>query len=96
MQEHSAWTQVMDDRLIGLRAAGLPWDLIGREMGLGMSRVRERGRRLGAVRMPMRRAAPVPDSRDRPALPPGHPACWKLITDGTVLDGEAYPFPVFL
>jgi hypothetical protein len=38
----------------------------------------------------------VPESRDRPPRPPGHPACWGLITAGTLLEGEPYPLPVFL
>jgi hypothetical protein len=38
----------------------------------------------------------VVEAADRPARQAGHPATWRLITDGTVLDGEAYPYPVFL
>ena len=37
-----------------------------------------------------------PGQLDRPPLPPGHPTTWRLITDGTVLGGTEYPFPVFL
>ena len=37
-----------------------------------------------------------PGPLDRPALPSGHPESWGAITDGTVLDQSAYPFPVFL
>ena len=37
-----------------------------------------------------------PGQNDRPALPAGHPITWGAITDGTVLDCAAYPFPVFL
>ena len=37
-----------------------------------------------------------PGQLDRPALPAGHPISWRAITDGTVLDRVAYPFPVFL
>lgn len=32
---------------------------------------------------------------NREPLPPGHPTSWKLLTDGTILDGADYPFPVF-
>lgn len=36
-----------------------------------------------------------PGHNDRPALAAGHPVTWGAITDGTVLDKEPYPFPVF-
>ena len=36
-----------------------------------------------------------PGQNDRPALPPGHPVSWGLLTGGTVLDGAEYPYPVF-
>lgn len=36
-----------------------------------------------------------PGRYDRPALPAGHPDTWGAITRGTVLEGSAYPFPVF-
>ncbi len=36
-----------------------------------------------------------PGQNDRPPLPPGHPVSWSLLTDGTVLEGEPYPYPVF-
>ena len=36
-----------------------------------------------------------PGPLDRPALPAGHALTWGLLTDGTVLDGAEYPFPVF-
>lgn len=32
---------------------------------------------------------------DRGPLPPGHPLSWGAITDGTVLAGADYPYPVF-
>lgn len=37
-----------------------------------------------------------PGQNDRPALPAGHPVTWGAITDGTVLQSAAYPFPVFV
>jgi hypothetical protein len=36
------------------------------------------------------------EARDRPARPAGHPHTWGMITAGTVLEGEKYPYPVFL
>jgi hypothetical protein len=32
---------------------------------------------------------------ERPPLPAGHPASWGAITQGTLLEGAPYPFPVF-
>lgn len=37
-----------------------------------------------------------PGQQDRPALPSGHPTTWGALTDGTVLDGAAYPHQVFI
>jgi len=36
-----------------------------------------------------------PGPLDRPALPPGSPESWGAITEGTLLDHSAYPFPIF-
>lgn len=36
-----------------------------------------------------------PGQNDRPALPSGHPLTWSMLTDGTALEGEPYPYPVF-
>ena len=41
-------------------------------------------------------AMPANDDRDRPALPPGHPIAWRVLTEGTILEGTMYPLPVFL
>ncbi len=61
-----------------------------------------------AARLPVPAHAPQPGPRpvvyvvrgrpgptDRPALPPGSPESWGAITDNTVLDRAAYPFPIF-
>lgn len=45
---------------------------------------------------PIRRVRGRPGANDRPALPAGHPVTWGAITRGTVLDGAAYPYPVFV
>jgi len=88
------WTPALDEALLQLRWAGRSWDAIAGEMGLGRNSVLERGRRLGARRQPMVR--PVVEDADRPPRPAGHPISWGAITGGTVLEGCAYPFPVFL
>lgn len=36
-----------------------------------------------------------PGPTDRPALPPGSPESWGAITENTMLDRAAYPFPIF-
>jgi hypothetical protein len=89
------WSAALDDQLKALRAAGLTWDAVAQEMALGRNTVLERGRRIGARKLP----PPMPESleaADRPARPPGHPVSWGLITAGTVLEGQPYPYPVFL
>ncbi len=95
MRAHVRWTTELDERLRALRRAGLTWDAIAESMELGRNTVLERGRKIGA-----RRAAPAPavaeESRDRPPRQAGHPVTWALLTVGTVLEGEAYPYPVFL
>ena len=90
------WTQELDDRLKSLRADGLTWDAIAREMRMGRNTVLERGRRIGARKRPKQLVYEPPEPADRPPRPPGHPTCWTLITAGTVLEGEPYPYPVFL
>jgi hypothetical protein len=85
----------MDEALLSLRGAGLTWDQVATELDLSRNAVVERGRRVGA-RGPRRLMGETLEPRDRLARPPGHPATWALITDGTVLAGEPYPFPVFL
>lgn len=36
-----------------------------------------------------------PGRDDRGPLPPGHPLSWGAITEGTVLQDAAYPYPWF-
>ncbi len=89
------WSAALDEQLKALREAGLTWDAVAVEMALGRNTVLERGRRIGARKLP----SPMPDAveaADRPARPPGHPVSWGLITAGTVLEGQPYPYPVFL
>jgi hypothetical protein len=96
MREKTCWTAALDQRLRTLRATGLTWDQMATEMGLGRNTVLERGRRLGACG-PRRSVGRIElEPHDRPARPPGHPATWALLTRGTVLDGQPYPYPVFL
>jgi len=90
------WTTALDARLRALRRAGLSWEQVALELTLGCSKVRERGRRIGAVRRRTLACVVVAESGDRPAHPPGHPTSWGLLTDGTVLAGQPYPYPVFL
>ena len=95
MRAGVVWTAALDAKLLGLRASGAAWGDIAREFETGRYTVVERGRRLGARKTP--RARPVVlEDRDRPPRPAGHPDSWGLITAGTVLEGQAYPYPVFL
>ena len=90
------WTPGLDETLKGLRLSGYTWDDVALEMGYGRNTVLERGRRIGARKLRPPPVVAVKEALDRPARPPGHPATWGLITDGTVLEGDAYPYPVFL
>jgi hypothetical protein len=38
---------------------------------------------------------PGMEDMDRPPLPAGHPVSWGVLTENTVLEGVAYPLPVF-
>ena len=96
MRAHVQWTPELDARLRGLREAGVTWDAIAEALGLGRNTVLERGRKIGARRLRPRPMAVVEEARDRPARQAGHPLTWSLLTAGTVLEGEAYPYPVFL
>ncbi len=96
MRAHVHWTPALDERLKGLREAGVTWDGIAEALGLGRNTVLERGRKIGARRLRPVVAPVVEEARDRPARQAGHPITWGLLTAGTVLDGEAYPYPVFL
>jgi hypothetical protein len=96
MQTRVEWTAALDARLRALRAAGLNWEQVALEMELGRSSVLERGRRIRARRPPRAACAVLSEPSDRPARPPGHPSSWGLLTDGTVLAGQPYPYPVFL
>ena len=92
------WTKITDAFLLEGRERGLPWEAIATELRIGRNAAIERARRLGLP--PSTRIQPPPppvvERVDRPALPPGHPLSWQTITAGTVLAGEAYPYPVFL
>jgi hypothetical protein len=96
MRSQVRWTPELDMRLAALRASGMTWDGIAAEMGLGRNTVLERGRRIGARRKPQPRPSLAEEARDRPPRQAGHPLTWELINRGTVLEGEAYPYPVFL
>jgi hypothetical protein len=95
MRAHVRWTPELDGRLRQFRSAGMTWDGIACAMELGRNTVLERGRKIGARRDKLPQAAPA-EARDRPARQAGHPETWGLITSGTLLEGEAYPYPVFL
>ncbi len=96
MRAHVRWDAELDDRLLRLRWAGVTWDGIAEAMGLGRNTVLERGRKIGARRKTRGQNAAPEEARDRPARQAGHPLTWGMLTAGTVLDGEAYPYPVFL
>ena len=91
------WSTAQDAELRRLRAASVTWDGGAARMGIGRNTGIERARRIGipkrgVVQPP---SPPVIEAIDRRPRPAGHPDSWGAITRGTVLEGEAYPFPVF-
>ena len=94
MSQQFTWTEGQDGQIRRLRAEGFTWDGIGAALGRSAAVVRERGRRIGAVRPPPE-FVPPPEDPQREPLPAGHERSWGAITKGTVLDGMAYPLPVF-
>lgn len=91
------WSAAQDAELRRLRAACVTWDEVAVRMGIGRNTGIERARRIGiqkrgAVQPPPPVVVEAIDRRPRPA---GHPDSWDAITRGTVLEGEAYPYPVF-
>lgn len=96
MRAHVKWTPELDERLRTLRSERVTWDGIALAMGLGRNTVLERGRKIGARRQRAMPACVPEEARDRPARQAGHPLTWGLINAGTVLEGAAYPYPVFL
>jgi len=90
------WAKARDEQLRDLREAGLTWDGIAEAMGLGRNTVLERARKIGIRMWRPRAPAALVEARDRPPRQAGHPQTWGMITAGTVLEGERYPYPVFL
>lgn len=96
------WSIHANQQLQDLRDASETWRTISLRLGIGRSAVIKQARRIGiqpSPPMPVRLAIPaaMPHTRaDRPCMPSGHPLSWAAITDGTMLEGEPYPFPVFL
>jgi hypothetical protein len=88
------WTAAQDAQIRRLRAEGATWDGISQVIGRSAAAVRERGRRIGAIRPPPD-FVPLPEDPQREPLPAGHERSWGAITRGTVLDGCPYPLPVF-
>jgi hypothetical protein len=94
MPQRLVWTPAQDLTIRRLRAEGATWDTIAAQMSVSRFTIIERGRRIGA-QLPPREFKPPPPDADRPPLPPGHPCTWQALTRGTLLEGSAYPLPVF-
>lgn len=96
MPQKLHWTQVQDNQIKRLRAEGASWDAVAAALGMSRWTVIDRGRRLGARRLPPRQVLPRPEDPGRAPLPAGHPQTWSMLTDGTVLEGTPYPLPCFI
>lgn len=88
------WTPARDADLQSARAQGLTWAEVARRLGVSKWSAVERGRKIGVRRPPMPHRSP-PESLSRPPLTAGHSRSWGALTAGTLLDGVAYPYPVF-
>lgn len=85
------WTDARDTCIRRLRAEGASWDTIAAAIQVSRWSAIERGRLIGA-RAP-EKPEPPPADLAREPLPAGHPLTWGLLTQGTVLEGTAYPWP---
>jgi hypothetical protein len=88
------WTPAQDALIRRMRAEGATWDSIAKACFVSRFTIIERGRRVGACRPPPE-FKPPPEDPDRLPLPAGHPLCWHVLTRGTVLEGNEYPYPIF-
>ncbi len=96
MAELYSWTPERDAALRRYRAAGKTWRTIAFALGASRWTVIERARRIGVQRQARVKKPPPPVlNKFRETLPAGHPYTWNLLTEGTVLDGDIYPYPVF-
>ncbi len=89
MPKQLTWTEAQDTQIKRLRAEGRTWEDVAAIMDMSRWTVIERGRRIGA-KPPPPDFVPAPPDPERPALPPGDPATWGSITQGTVLQGTPY------
>lgn len=89
------WTEFQDRALRQLRAGGASWETIAKACGVSRNAAIERAKKL---RIRIARPAPSeppiatdsPDQTERPALAPGHPLSWAILTEGTLLEGEDF------
>lgn len=95
MPRKLVWTEAQDSQIRRLRAEGATWETVAAILGMPRWTVIDRGRRIGALRPPRQFASPSEDPSREP-LPAGHPRSWGVLTEGTVLEGTAYPLPVFV
>jgi hypothetical protein len=94
MSRKIAWTDAQDAQIRRRRSEGASWEAIAADLALTLWAVMERGRRIGAGRLPQE-FVPAPEDPLREPLPAGHPTSWDAINAGTVLEGEPYPLPFF-
>jgi hypothetical protein len=100
VSQASPWNQATVDVAVSMRNQGKLWREIETATGIDRQAVAHYLRRQGliskAADKPIRTQRPVheinPEFHDtRWAMPPGHPVSWGAITDGTCLEGIAYP-----
>ncbi len=94
MSRKLAWTDAQDSQIRRRRCEGASWEAIAADLAVTLWAVTERGRRIGAGRLPAE-FIPAPEDPQRDPLPAGHPKSWDTLNAGTVLEGVPYPLRFF-
>jgi hypothetical protein len=86
------WTAPLDFRLRQMRQEGVAWSEIAAALEVNPEAAMTRAGRIGIRPLPMDHVRC--DDPAREPLPPGHPAAWDVLTEGTWLEGTRYPMSV--
>ena len=92
LAEKLTWTKPHDAHIRRLRAQGTSWDEIAGSLRVSRWSVIARGQAIGAYKPSVPPPSPAIDVGREP-LPTGHAVCWHALIDGTLLAGNAYPWP---
>ncbi len=94
-------SKITREKITEMRDIGATWADIGAVFGITRQSATYHAQKLHCYDTPKTATDDrpaifrLPTHDDIPPLPAGSAITWGAITDGTVLDGSAYPFPVF-